>query len=153
STRFWDATRGVERFAPALDTVLIGVEADRIALASGENQRAGLWRLQPGAICRTLPAQRGVPACVAFVDERRFAIGGDAGLSIWDAQAGVETTRLYQKRVTGVHVLPHGLLVATFDGLLRWSIEHTPQGPSFVGPDLLRKGVWVDMCVSPDNTT
>jgi WD40 repeat protein len=150
STRFWDVPRGVERFAPALNTALIGVEAGRIALAKGETQQTGLWRLQPPAICRTLTADNGVPV---FVDERRFAIGGDGGLSIWDAQAGVRMTRLYEKRVTGIHVLPHGLLVATLDGLLRWSIQHTPQGPLFVGPELLRKGTWVDMCVSPDNTT
>ena len=150
STRFWDVSRGVERFAPALSTALIGVDAGRIALASGENQRVGLWRLQPAEICRTLPAHSGVHA---FIDERWFADGGDAGLTIWDAQTGVGKTRLYNKRVTAVHVLPHGLLAATFEGLLRWSIQHTPQGPVFVGPDLLREGAWVDMCVSPDNTT
>jgi WD40 repeat protein/tRNA A-37 threonylcarbamoyl transferase component Bud32 len=149
STRFWDVPRGGERFAPALNTVLIGVEAGRIALARGEGQQAGLWRLQGAPICRTLLAANSV---AAFVDERRFATGGDAGLSIWDAQAGVELTRLYEKRVTGVHGLPHALLAATLDGLMRWSIEHTPQGPLFVGPELLREGSWVDMCVSPDNT-
>jgi WD40 repeat protein len=153
STRFWDVPRGGERCAPALNTVLIGVEAGRIALARGETQQAGLWRLQPAAICRTLRAHVGVPAFLAFVDERCCAIGGGAGLSIWDAQAGVEMTRLYQKRVTGVHVLPHGLLVATFEGLLRWSIEQTAGGPRFVGPDLLREGAWLDLCVSPDHTT
>jgi WD40 repeat protein len=145
STRFWDVQRGVERFAPALNTTVIGVDGDRIVLVDNESQMS-MWRLTSTGICRTLLAQSGVPA---FIDDRLLAIGGEPGLSIWDLQAGVELSRLSKTRVNGVRVLRQGLLTAGVDALKLWSSDASTAG-QFSGPAQLRSGLLVDLCVSPD---
>lgn len=149
TTRFWDVKGGYERFAPLRNYCVLGADQQRIALPTARGIE--LRRLASSSLCRSLAMDSGDPV---FLSENLLAIGGNAGLALWDLRAGVQVSKLTDKLVSGVEVMDGGVLAAVFaDGLIFWPIDVSGPAAHSGEPIMVwkRPGL-TDLCTTPDQS-
>lgn len=150
ATCFWDVAAGIQRFAPAHNTTLLGAEGDRALIATGGDTELQFSRIEFSPICRTL---RAVPGEPTFFGDRYLALGGERGIEIWDTDTPERVAQITRQRAAGMHVSADEIVFAAHPGLQAVAFFVAPDHVVVDEPRSLWEDGMTGLCLAPDQRT